>query len=280
MSNEYILSVSFDKTICVWNTSDGECVRKIQSPIVMKQQMEKIKKIKKKNINFSNIIPTCCSFHPLNNNIFLIGFSNQIVQFFNLSTGKPFAKPIEISDFTTTLTFSHSGDLFFISDKNGFIYMYSCDFSVANKTNIKLLKKTRISNSPITSISFSLCWNVDSKKGNPSLLINTCDNCIRLCSIDSIKKTITETGVYPIYQKKKCVRSQFCPLVSQTKGAYFVSGSEIGHVFVFDLTQKDKKSFVNKLMAHNEACLDVSWNYEETLLASCSEDGLVVIWKR
>ena len=96
-TNELILSVGCDKTIRIWDTNAGNCIRTIESPeFIPNNKITTQIKIKNKQqttpttpITVSNI-PTCCLFHPLNNNIFLIGFSTGFVQFFNLSTGKTF----------------------------------------------------------------------------------------------------------------------------------------------------------------------------------------------
>lgn len=326
-----MLSVSCDKTIKIWDTNTGNIIRSLDSPSITQKSSKTSNPSSGSTASHSNppasstttpnqphptateqMIPTCCAFHPENNNIFFVGFSQGMVQIYNLSTGKPFPKPLILSGAALCISFTHNGNYFFIGDKLGFLYIYSCEFGSSGssssalkslgmipgmmmsnkssknttKTEIKLLKKTPIcKNAPITSISFSMCWNIESKKASPSLLMNSCDNRIRLLSFDSknLQKPVLELASYPISQTRKHVRSQFCPLISSQKGAFFVSGSEAGHVFIFDLTKKEnnptKKSFVNQLMAHSLTALDVSWNFDETLLCSCSEDGTVVVWK-
>ena len=58
-----------------------------------------------------------------------------------------------------------------------------------------------------------------------------------------------------------------------------VSGSEDMCVYFFDVT-KESKSCVNKLLGHSAPVLDVCFNCDESLLASCDAQGLVIIWKR
>lgn len=50
-------------------------------------------------------------------------------------------------------------------------------------------------------------------------------------------------------------------------------------VYFFDIG-KDSKPCVNKLLGHSAPVLDVCFNCDESLLASCDEQGLVIIWKR
>ena len=58
-----------------------------------------------------------------------------------------------------------------------------------------------------------------------------------------------------------------------------MSGSEDMSVYFFDV-EREQKSCVNKLQGHSGAVLDVCFNYDESLLASCDAQGLVIVWKR
>lgn len=58
-----------------------------------------------------------------------------------------------------------------------------------------------------------------------------------------------------------------------------VSGSEDMCVYFFDVA-KDTKACVNKLLGHSAHVIDVCFNCDESLLASCDAQGLVIIWKR
>ena len=58
-----------------------------------------------------------------------------------------------------------------------------------------------------------------------------------------------------------------------------VSGSEDSTVYFFDV-QRDTKPCVNKLQGHSGAVLDVCFNYDESMLASCDSYGTVIVWKR
>ena len=58
-----------------------------------------------------------------------------------------------------------------------------------------------------------------------------------------------------------------------------VSGSEDMSVYFFDV-ERDHKPMVNKLQGHSAPVLDVSFNCDESLLASCDADGMVIVWKR
>jgi WD40 repeat protein len=93
VSNDYIISVSADKTIKLWDTSNGKCLRTIT---------EKAE-------------ATCVMFHPMNGNIFLAGFTSGVMQAYNLSTGKPM-NSILVSKPITAMCMSPQGDLVFIGD--------------------------------------------------------------------------------------------------------------------------------------------------------------------
>jgi len=58
-----------------------------------------------------------------------------------------------------------------------------------------------------------------------------------------------------------------------------VSGSEDMCVYFFDV-ERETKPCVNKLQGHSAPVLDVSFNCDESLLASGDAQGLVIVWKR
>ena len=52
---------------------------------------------------------------------------------------------------------------------------------------------------------------------------------------------------------------------------YVVSASEDMAVYFFDV-ERAEKPCVNKLLGHSAPVLDVCWNYDESLLASCDTE--------
>ena len=76
------------------------------------------------------------------------------------------------------------------------------------------------------------------------------------------------------------VRSNFCPLMSFSEGACVVSGSLDCGVNFFDVSRDSHRPCVNRLLGHAAPTLDVAFNYDESLLASCDAAGLVIVWKR
>lgn len=62
---------------------------------------------------------------------------------------------------------------------------------------------------------------------------------------------------------------------------YFsVTGNEEGNVYFIDIEKPINKTVVNKLQGHAKPVTSVSFNYDESLLATSDLDGLVIIWKR
>ncbi|KAJ7378339.1 WD repeat-containing protein 13 [Desmophyllum pertusum] len=55
-----------------------------------------------------------------------------------------------------------------------------------------------------------------------------------------------------------------------------VSASEDMAVYFFDV-ERAEKPCVNKLLGHSAPVLDVCWNYDESLLASCDTEVGVVM---
>lgn len=58
-----------------------------------------------------------------------------------------------------------------------------------------------------------------------------------------------------------------------------VTGSEDACVYFFDV-ERNTKAIVNKLQGHGGPVLDVSFNCDESLLASADSTGMVIVWRR
>lgn len=83
---------------------------------------------------------------------------------------------------------------------------------------------------------------------------------------------------FPIVNIVESIKSDFCPLLTLQNGVCVVSGSEDMSIYIFDAQRQ--QTCINKLQGHSGIVYDVSWNYDETLLASCDSTGTVIIWKR
>ncbi|PIO15195.1 hypothetical protein AB205_0102030 [Aquarana catesbeiana] len=67
--------------------------------------------------------------------------------------------------------------------------------------------------------------------------------------------------------------------MSFRQGACVVTGSEDMCVYFFDV-ERATKAIVNKLQGHSAAVLGISFNCDESLLASSDAKGMVIIWRR
>ena len=78
---------------------------------------------------------------------------------------------------------------------------------------------------------------------------------------------------FPVPHCSETIRSAFCPLMSFLQGACVVSGAEDGRVYLYDVETGVE---VNTLQGHSCPVLDVSWSYDESLLASCDAQVISV----
>ncbi|KAJ8036890.1 WD repeat-containing protein 13 [Holothuria leucospilota] len=256
LSNDLLLSSSLDGTVRLWVVSSGKCARIIEDP---------------------NKVPVhCCTFQPLNNNLVISGNSRGHVQVLNVSTGKTARGGLgKLPGRVLCLTCNDTGNLLWAGDDKSNLQSFIFDI-----TSGKLSKGKRIVVSeghPITCLSFR-AW-ISREASDPSLLINCAYNSLCLYRIVSSDGEPRLRKTFSIKHRNENIRSSFCPLMSFREGACVVTGSEDMSVYFFDI-ERTTKPCVNKLQGHSAPVLAVSFNYDESLLASSDSDGLVIVWKR
>eukprot|EP01104_Vermistella_antarctica_P006461 TRINITY_DN1716_c0_g1_i1.p1 TRINITY_DN1716_c0_g1~~TRINITY_DN1716_c0_g1_i1.p1 ORF type:complete len:494 (+),score=80.94 TRINITY_DN1716_c0_g1_i1:51-1532(+) len=282
MSNEILLSCSLDGTVCAWDVQSGDgsgkCIRTVDTGTTK---------------------CLCCMFHPLNNNLFLVGTDSNDIKFVNLSTGRiSFAFPVGSTP-VTTLTIDPAGQYLFVGDKGGILYTYNYSMrtggpaDLERASTIRVVREDSTGGGALTSVAYK-GWN-RSTDHSPELLVTSSDNCMRLFSITSVPLPPSPSGTpmknklvialqrefrFPTWLRSRLIRSCFCPLISMRDGACVVSGSSDNAVRLYDVLRKSPQNCVTELMGHAAAVLDVSWNYDESLLASCDATGVVILWKR
>ncbi|XP_064643896.1 WD repeat-containing protein 13-like [Lineus longissimus] len=256
LSNDVILSSSLDGTARLWNVAKGQCLRIFKDPLGAEV--------------------LTCIFQPLNNNLMVTGNNKNQVNVMNISTGKLVkGGTSKALGRVLCLTFDPTGRVLWSGDDRGMIFSFLFDLQSG-----KLVKSKRITvceGHPVTSLS-SRSW-ISREARDPSLLVNCGINALCLFRVTSEDGSLQLKRKFPIRQSCAHIRSSFCPLMSFRQGACVVTGSEDMCVYFFDV-QRETKPCVNKLQGHSAPVLDVCFNHDESLLASCDAQGMVIIWKR
>ncbi|MEJ1281171.1 WD repeat domain 13 [Cricetulus griseus] len=256
LSNDILVSTSLDATMRIWASEDGRCIREIPDP------------------DGAELL--CCTFQPVNNNLTVVGNAKNNVHVMNISTGKKVkGGSSKLTGRVLALSFDAPGRLLWAGDDRGSIFSFLFDMATGKLTKAKRLVVHE--GSPITSIS-ARSW-VSREARDPSLLINACLNKLLLYRVVDNEGTLQLKRSFPIEQSSHPVRSIFCPLMSFRQGACVVTGSEDMCVHFFDV-ERAAKAAVNKLQGHSAPVLDVSFNCDESLLASSDASGMVIVWRR
>ncbi|XP_051865048.1 WD repeat-containing protein 13 [Pristis pectinata] len=256
LSNDIIVTTSLDATMRIWATEDGKCIREILDP------------------DGSELL--CCTFQPMNNNLTVVGNSKQNVHVMNISTGKKVkGGSSKLTGRVLSLSFDAPGRILWAGDDRGSIFSFLFDMATGKLTKAKRLVVNE--GSPITSIS-ARSW-ISREARDPSLLVNACINKLLLYRVVDNEGTLQLKRTFEIQHSSNPVRSIFCPLMSFRQGACVVTGSEDMCVYFFDV-ERATRAIVNKLQGHSAAVLDVSFNCDESLLASSDAKGMVIIWRR
>ncbi|XP_028669419.1 WD repeat-containing protein 13 [Erpetoichthys calabaricus] len=256
LSNDIIVSTSQDGTLRIWNTEDGRCIREVSDP------------------DGSELL--CCTFQPMNNNLTVVGNSKHNVHVVNISTGKKVkGGSSKLTGRVLSLSFDAPGKILWAGDDRGSIFSFLFDMATGKLTKAKRLVVSE--GSSITSIS-ARSW-ISREARDPSLLINACVNKLLLYRVVDNEGTLQLKRSFTIQHGSQSIHSIFCPLMSFRQGACVVTGSEDMCVYFFDV-ERNTKAIVNKLQGHSAPVLDVSFNCDESLLASSDAKGMVIIWRR
>nr|AEB26709.1 WDR13 protein isoform 1 [Heteropneustes fossilis] len=271
LSNDIIVPTSLDGTLRIWNTEDGRCIREVADP------------------ESSELL--CCTFQPMNNNLTVVragvqttrfklrrfcGNSKHMLQVVNISTGKKVkGGSSKLTGRVLSLSFDAPGKILWAGDDRGSIFSFLFDMATGKLTKAKRLVVSE--GSPISSIS-ARSW-ISREARDPSLLINACVNKLLLYRVVDNEGTLQMERSFPIQHGSQHLHSIFCPLMSFRQGACVVTGSEDACVYFFDV-ERNTKAIVNKLQGHSGPVLDVSFNCDESLLASSDATGMVIIWRR
>ncbi|XP_044259302.1 WD repeat-containing protein 13-like [Tribolium madens] len=254
-NNDLIVSSSLDGTCRVWKVSDFSCLRIVQDS------------------NNSQFL--CCMFQPINNNLFVTGNSRGELKIANVSTGRFMKNTCKIGGNVLCLASDNSGKIFWVGNDKGEIVSLFCELNGALCKTKKILLSPNCS---ITSLSYR-AW-ISREARDPLLLVNATNNSFCLFSVLDGEGTLQLKKSFQNRQQKHIVRSTFCPIMSFRQGACVVTGSEDGSVYFVDVEKVGNRAVVNTLQGHASAVLGISFNYDESLLATSDLQGLVILWKK
>ncbi|KAH3758970.1 calcium calmodulin-dependent 3 -cyclic nucleotide phosphodiesterase 1b [Pelomyxa schiedti] len=249
MTNDTIVSTSADKSLRIWVVADGSCPRIIPDKEIC----------------------WCCRYLPTNGNIVIYGTGPQnslqgSLIAVNASTGRTVGL-LKTKASVLCMTFDGTGSYLFVGDSKGIVTTLRVHGSGPN-----FFEPLRTSNvvSPPHSLQFK-GWTTNNTY-EPTLLACCLDNSVRFLGCGpNVLGTFTTKNKFVVRSGNNRIRASFCPLISKDT-ACIVCGSEDSSVYIFDLLRSDNKP-INKLQGHSGVVFDVCWSYDETMLASCDQEG-------
>nr|CAD7455170.1 unnamed protein product [Timema tahoe] len=198
-----------------------------------------------------------CVFQPANNNMVIVGNSCGMVEVLNVSTGiYPQGGTSKLGGRVLALACESSGHLVWAGNDK-----FDPETGRLNKG-----RRLNVSeNCSITCISWR-AW-ISREARDPMLLVNCAANVVYLLRVVDKEGALQVRRKFAIRHEHYLVRSTF------------LSGSEDSCVYFLDIERKGKPC-VNTLQGHACPVLGVSFNYDESLLATSDYQGLVIVWKR
>ena len=253
-SNELLVSVSSDGSICVWQLPGGGLLRQLSSPGCQTL--------------------TSCRFVPGNNTLVVVGSGAGLVQTVNTSTGIfPMSGTSRVPGSVLSIAMAGQDNLLWSGTDRGTIISFRVE------TGGRLTKGHRTLVSDSGAAVTSVTSRPSPSLGHNMVLVNAVDNCLFLYKVTDALGCLSLYKKFSVVHSKLNIRSTFAPLMSYRSGDCVVSASEDGAVYFFDVSRASK-SCINKLEAHSVPALAVAFNYNESYLATSDQSGLVIVWKR
>jgi WD repeat-containing protein 13 len=254
-TNDLIVTGSLDGTCRIWKVAAGKCARTL------------------KDTSGAQVL--ACSFHPLNENMIVTGNSKGFVQVYNLSTGILANKNCmqKLAGRVLCMCFDSAGLSLWVGDDRG--GLSSLHFDIFT---VKLSKARRLASQPGYALTSLAHRHLNVREA--CLLVNAMPNHLLLYKISNDEpRTAQLVKKVSIKQANSHLRSIFCVKSgnSETGGRILAcSGSEDATVYVHDM---NSQSVVRRMQGHGSPVLDVSFNYDQSLLASADQTGSVIVWQ-
>lgn len=256
ITNDLIVSSSLDATLRLWKVNSDStpvCLRVILEP------------------QHAPIL--CCQFVPINNNLVVTGTSMGFVEILNISTGIYIrGGSCKIGGKVLSLACEGSGGLvIWAGTEKGLIFSFQFEPQTGCLTKLLRVQET---GGMITSLTWRSWHSKDSPW--PVLLVSSACNAALLYRITDSQGSLSLWRKYPIRHRHYYIKSTFCP---QMGACIIATGSEDGAVHLLDSVREGKAARVNKLFGHATPTLALSFNYDESLLASADHQGLIILWR-
>jgi WD40 repeat protein len=189
----------------------------------------------------------------------------------------------KISAHVLCMCFDSSGFNLWTGDDKGGLATFHFDIFT-----LKLSKARRVANNPGYSLTSVAYKNLSMKES--CVLVNAMPNYLLLYKIsnsggsgssssgDDQRNACQLAKRVNIKQATTHIRSMFCSKSGNNASFVVCTGSEDGCVCVYDMNNQDSP-VVSRLQGHSSGVLDVSFNYDQSLLASADHSGTVIVWQ-
>lgn len=259
--NTYLMTCGYDRRVIIWEAETGMCVRRI---------------------TVGGSSACCCMFHSINPNLVLVGTSPGTVEAYNSNTGVMLQRTrLSGTPFKSVVTaLACSSWQLFAGDSTGHVHVLRCELNTQGLQGMVHLSRTRVCGGKDSAVGHVHFLNFCTAVRGPALLSTTLDSTLTVSRVMESGRCETHVRVtLPVAARR--INTIWCPSSAALTELYVASGSEDTAVHIHNLKQGSPTPVpVVALSAHAAPIMDVSWSYDERLLASADCNGLVVIWER